>query len=222
MKSVLTFFTIILLPLSVWAMTPVSDSDLSNIVGQAGVSINPNLTMNIAIGTMAWGDADGINPASAYNPWSTMGLNGGGYIGINNFNISNLRIRLRTNDTYNSYNSLFMKPMTIDVATDFTTGHGAAGTTFVRLGLGAVRISMDELQYEVALGSHAATDYIGATPNLNQRLGVVSMGAMDVYVNPRSYVDVSSHSAHGVTFDVNVTLDQIKIPYISWGGQQNK
>jgi hypothetical protein len=63
MKSVLAFFTIMLLPLSVWTMTPVSDSDLSNVTGQAGVSINPNLTMDINIGTIAWGDSDGINPA---------------------------------------------------------------------------------------------------------------------------------------------------------------
>jgi hypothetical protein len=55
MKSILAFFTIMLLPFSVWAMTPVSDSDLSNVTGQAGVSINPNLTMDINIGTIAWG-----------------------------------------------------------------------------------------------------------------------------------------------------------------------
>ena len=53
MKSVLVFFTMVLLPLSVWAMTPVSDYDLSNVTGQAGVSINPNLKMDIEIGTIA-------------------------------------------------------------------------------------------------------------------------------------------------------------------------
>ena len=65
MKRVLTFLAIMLLPLSVWAMTPVTDSDLADVTGQAGVSINADLTMDINIGTMAWGDGDGI---SAY--WS--------------------------------------------------------------------------------------------------------------------------------------------------------
>lgn len=50
----------LLLPLSVWAMTPISDSDLSNVTGQAGVNINVDLLMNVRLGTMAWGDSDGI------------------------------------------------------------------------------------------------------------------------------------------------------------------
>ena len=45
MKRLLTILTILLLPLSVWAMTPVNDSDLSNVTGQAGVNINADLTM---------------------------------------------------------------------------------------------------------------------------------------------------------------------------------
>jgi hypothetical protein len=218
MKSVLSFFTIMLLPLSVWAMIPVSDSDLSNVTGQAGVSINPSLTMDINIGTIAWGDSDGINPECSFNPWSTMGLKGGGYVGVNNFNITNLQIKLRNNDTYNGYNSLLMKPVTIDAATGYKpySGYGA-NTTFVRIGPGALEISTDQMQFDVALGRYVNRNTIN-TPILNQVLGVVSLGPMDVYVNPQSYVDVYSHSGHGVTFDVNVTLDHISLPYISWGG----
>jgi hypothetical protein len=226
MKSLLILIAILLLPLTIWAMTPLTDTDLSNINGQAGVNINPNLTMDINIGTIAWGDSDGINPSSGYNPWSA--VTEGGYIGLNDFNISNLQIKLRDNDTYNGYTSLMMKPITIDVATTGPSGLNVytdgkltesipADTTFVRIGTGALKISMDQMQFDVALGSHAATNYIGNTTVLNQTLGIVSLAPSEVYVNPQSYVDVYSHANHGVTYAVNVTLDQINIPYMSWG-----
>jgi hypothetical protein len=221
MKRLLTILASLLIPLSVWAMSPVTDSDLSNITGQAGVNINADLTMNIAIGTMAWGDSDGIT--GVYDPWATVST--GGYVGITGFNITNLWVRARTDtsDVYNSYSTLFLKPITIDVATDSTTGHGVAGTTFVRFGLGALQISMDALQFEVALGSHLATNYIGVTPNLNQGLGVVSLGGMGIWINPWSYVDIyngrvnNTTTAQGVTFGFNVIIDHFTMDYISWG-----
>jgi len=221
MKRVLTILAILLLPLSVWAMTPVNDSDLSNVTGQAGVNINADLTMNISIGTMAWGDNDGIT--GVYMPWATVPT--GGYIGMTGFNITNLWIRARTDtsDIYNSYSTLFLKPITIDVATDSTTGHGVAGTTFVRFGLGALQISMDALQFEIALGSHAATNYIGLTPTINQSLGVVSLGGIGIWINPWSYVDIfngrvnNTTTAQGVTFGLNVIIDHFTMDYMSWG-----
>ena len=221
MKKVLTILAILLLPLSVWAMTPVNDSDLSNVTGQAGVNINADLTMDISIGTMAWGDSDGIT--GVYMPWATVPT--GGYIGITGFNITNLWIHARTDtsDVYNSYSTLLLKPITIDVATDAGTGHGVAGTTFVRFGLGALQIRMDALQFEVALGSHLAANYIGATPSLLQSLGVVSLGGMGIWFNPWSYVDIfngranENTTAQGVTFGLNIIIDHFTMDYISWG-----
>ena len=226
MKNILLFFMIFLLSFSAWAMTPVSDSELSDVTGQAGVNINPDLTMDINIGTIAWGDSDGINPASGVNPWPA--VTDGGYVGLNNFNITNLQIKLRNNDTYNGYNSLMMKPITIDVATvgssalnvytgSILTESIPPSTTFVRIGTGALKISTDQMQFDVALGPYADTS-AGNTPVLKQVLGVATLGPMAVYVNPQSYVDVySPHDSHGVTFAVNVTLDHVSIPYMSWG-----
>jgi len=228
MKRVLTILAILLLPLSVWAMTPVSDSDLSNVTGQAGVNINADLTMNISIGTMAWGDNDGIT--GVYMPWATAAT--GGYIGITGFNITNLKVRARyeMSDSYNSYSTTLLKPITIDVATapagGFATAGGngtiAAGTSFVRFGLGALHISMDSLQFDVSLGSHLASGYIGTTPTLNQNLGVVTIGGFEMFINPWSYVDIyATHGAaantSGVTFGFNFILDRVNIPYMSWG-----
>jgi hypothetical protein len=218
MKRVLTILVILLLPLSVWAMTSVNDSDLSNVTGQAGVNINADLTMNISIGTLAWGDSDGIS--GVYMPWATVST--GGYIGNTGYNITNLWVRARTDtsDTYNSYSTLLLKPITIDIATDATTGHGVAGTTFVRFGLGALQISVDAMQFEVALGSHAANNYIGTTPTLNQGLGVVSVGRTGIWFNPWSYVDIYNGrgtGTSGVTIAFNIIIDHFTMDYSSWG-----
>mgnify|MGYP000905370113 CR=1 FL=1 len=72
---------ILLLPLSVWAMTPVSDSDLSNVTGQAGVSINADLTMDITIGTMAWGDGDGVSAYWRNSATTLFDYTDGGFVG---------------------------------------------------------------------------------------------------------------------------------------------
>ncbi|HPR03512.1 MAG TPA: hypothetical protein PLP82_06375 [Deltaproteobacteria bacterium] len=219
MKRVLTILAFLLLPLSVWAMTPVSDADLSNVTGQAGVNINADVTMDIGIGTMAWGDADGI--AGVYNPWgtnaSTPVLSGGGYVGIKGFNITNLRIKARTEatDEWNGYSTLILKPITIDVATG--TKLDVADTTFVRFGLGALQISMDAMDFTVALGTRTQIDLADPEDNLPQEMGVVSLGAMSVYINPYSYVDIFAHEGQGVDFEVNVTLDRISLGYVSWG-----
>ena len=215
MKSMLKFFLILFFPLSVYAMTPLTNSELSDVAGQAGVSINPEITMNISIGTIAWGDNDGIT--GTYNPWPEVPK--GGYVGVNNFNISNLKISERTDpsDHWNNYSTLMLKPITIDVATG--TKLGVSDTTFIRIGLGALKVSTDQMQFDVALGPRGDTNS-GNAPVLSQVLGTATLGPMDVYVNPQSYVDVYSHASHGVTFDVNVTLDHISIPYMSWGGRQ--
>ncbi len=210
MKNLLISIMILLLPLSVMAMTPVSDSTLSDVTGQAGVNINADITMDISIGTMAWGDDDGI-AVTPLNPWTSAAT--GGYIGITGFNITNLHIRARTEagDMYNGYKTVFLKPITIDVATGEKLGE--TGVTFVRFGLGALQISLDQLQFTVALSDHAYTGDL----TLEQTMGVVTLGAMDIYINPWSYVDIYSHEGCGVNFDFNVVLDRVELPYMSWG-----
>lgn len=210
MKRVLTFLAIMLLPLSVMAMTPVSDSTLSDVTGQAGVNINADLRMNIGIGTVAWGDSDGIGALTAYG-WDAGTT--GGYVGVNNFNITNLRIKARETDTFNGYEAtgaypLKLKPITIDVVTgDATVGHGA-GVTFVRFGLGSLEISMNSMSLQVALGT-------GTT--LNQVLGTANLGAMALYISPLSYVDIYTAAGVGVNMNFNVIVDQFSMSYISWG-----
>jgi hypothetical protein len=213
MKRVLTILAILLLPLSVWAMTPVNDSDLSNVTGQAGVSINMDVSMNIAIGTLAWGDSTGVD-FSIGGGWHTIGTTG--WVGINNFTLNNLNIKYRSTDTFGGFTTSQLKFLTIDVATDATDvmGYTAAGTTntFVRIGLGSLVISTDSMAFDVALGStHAISD---------NALGHVGIGAMTIYISPRSYLDISNggRAGAGVTLGVNVIVDQFTMSYLSWGG----
>ncbi len=113
MKRIFTVLIIMVLPLSVFAMNPMADEELSHIVGKAGVSFFVDITMNISIGTIAWGDSDGLAPGP-YNPW---GIDtAGGYVGLTGFKITNLSIRPRT-DGYNPISSSSYWPSagTIDV-----------------------------------------------------------------------------------------------------------
>jgi len=220
MKRVLTILAILLLPLSVWAMTPVSDSDLSNVTGQAGVNINADLTMNIGIGTMAWGDSTGVDAyASLGTNWSADA--GAGYVGITGFNITNLRIKARETDTYgsgystvgtsapNTYNTLYLKPITIDVS----SGANHGGRTYVRFGLGSLQVSLDALSFAVRLGATTASlTAVGA-----EEMGTANLGAIGIFINPSSYVDIFSHGGSGVSIALNVKLDQFNMQYISWG-----
>ncbi len=208
MKRVLTFLAIMLLPLSVMAMTPVSDQTLSDVTGQAGVNINADLMMDIAIGTLAWGDADGITASGSHPLWGT--TDGGGYVGVTGFDIDGLRIKARETDTYHEYAApAQLKPITIDVATDPNIYDGA---TFVRFGLGSLQITMGALDFDVRLGTDAAT--LAASGNL---LGVVSIGAMGIYIDPKSYVDIFSDGTCGVNIAMDIEIDQFNIGYVSWG-----
>ena len=211
MKRVLTFLAIMLLPLSVMAMTPVSDQTLSDVTGQAGVNINADLMMDIAIGTMAWGDADGITASGSHPAWGT--TTDGGYVGITNFNITGLRIKARETDTYNGYAApAQLKPITIDVATDANVYDGA---TFVRFGLGSLQITMNALTFDVKLGDHASGG-LGLTTSANM-LGRVSLGAIGIYIDPKSYVDIFADGTCGVNIAMNIEIDQFNIGYVSWG-----
>jgi hypothetical protein len=172
------------------------------------VNINADLTMNINIGTMAWGDSDGMGTLAALpGPWVTTA--DGGYVGIENFNLTNLRIKARENDTFNFYTTANLKPITIDVAQSPTIH---SGRTFVRFGLGSLVVSMDSMSMTVGLDP-----WTGFDGNLAEEMGSVNLGAMALYINPISYVDLWSHAGQGVNISLYVTIDRFALGYASWG-----
>ena len=150
MKNILVMITLVLAPLAAPAMTPLTDDELSDVCSQAGISINPDITMDISIDVLAWGDEDGLEPGPS-NPW---GIDtDGGYVGITGLSMENVQVRLRTDpdDHYGGYDAATMcKPMTIDVGTRSIEG---TDETFVRIGTGALQLSMDSARYAVGLGS---------------------------------------------------------------------
>lgn len=226
MKIIMKVFIaiiILFIPIHALAMTPVSEPDLSDVFGQAGVNINADLTMNLGIGTIAWGDATGVDAyASLGTSWSADG--GAGYVGVTGFNITNLRIKARETDTFgtgynttgtagaapDTYNTLYLKPITIDVATDpmYIQYNGA---TYVRFGLGSIQTTLDVLSFRVALGPTTA---------LAEELGTVNLGPLEIFINPRSYVDIYNPRAGarpGVYFTMKVVIDQLNLDHLSWG-----
>jgi len=88
MKKILTalvLFVFAVLPMSVMAMQAITDNELSTISGQAGVSINLDTNINLQIGTLAWGDKDGLGTTEA---------NGTGWVGVTGLT-ANARVKLR-------------------------------------------------------------------------------------------------------------------------------
>lgn len=61
MNKIMTFLGIILMPLSVWTMTPIMDSDLSDVNSPTSLTINPDQIVDIKNFTRAWGDYDVIS-----------------------------------------------------------------------------------------------------------------------------------------------------------------
>ncbi len=52
-------------------MTPLTDSELSDVSGQAGVSIMPNITMDIHFDVIAGGDSDGLGSNNIWGEKTT-------------------------------------------------------------------------------------------------------------------------------------------------------
>lgn len=117
MKKTAAFFTILAFPAVLWAMEPISDSELSDVLGKSGVSIMFDITMNVGIGTIGWGDPDGAVILDGDPDAEVQG----GWVGIDSLTIKNLHIWPRTDFLMNtdpaSGTRKDLQPLTIDVIT---------------------------------------------------------------------------------------------------------
>ena len=108
---------ILALPAVLYAMKPISDAELSDVLAKSGISIFIDMTMNIQIGTLAWGDPDGAKVQEA----GTEVQMPGGWVGIDSLNISNLHIWPRTDFLMNTDPSSGtrkdLQPLTINIVT---------------------------------------------------------------------------------------------------------
>ena len=185
MKRVLTFLAILLLPLSVWAMTPIADTQLSDVTGQAGVSINFDFTLSLQFGQLGWGDSDGYAGFSGLGTFA-----GGGWVGIDSLQVSTLHIWPRTDFTMD--NTTFaggpayqpdeggwneLRYLTIDVATIPSAAVGDpfgawsiftplshpsfTGVTAVVIGIPTLSITMASMDGNCVLGPRKAAQSVG-------------------------------------------------------------
>jgi hypothetical protein len=134
--------------------------------------------------------------------------------------------------------SSYIKPLTIDVATDTAgTITGTPGLTFVRIGLGSLEVSMTSMTANVKVSRSSTlantieatsgqtvldAQYTGFTPTgnkLDNTLGQIYMGGLDVYINGSSYVDISAKglTTQGVLLGLNVIIDKLNIDTLAWG-----
>ena len=144
MKRVLCVLAALLLPLSVMAMTPVTDNDLSGITGQAGVTIGvSNLNITMEIDTLTYGDFDGDALGSS-------GYNGPGFV---NLSIEDVPMHVNIADL----------TLTIDVGTGSTSG-----VTAVIIGISNFNMSLDAFAIKgiyLDSANGVATDYVGYATN---------------------------------------------------------
>jgi hypothetical protein len=187
MKRVLTLLAIMVLPLSVMAMTPVSDQALSDVTGQAGVSILPNVTIGMTDVAIAWGDPDGLG-----------GETTAGWIGISGLDMSTT---LSCTDP--------SMPITIDVATGGTYG---ADVTYIHTNLGTLKIRLNDFSSDIGLGATAESAIAGT-----QSLGVVSMGGTDIQFDGTSYMDIYAGEDCGVNIYQDINNLALSIGYVSYG-----
>jgi hypothetical protein len=142
----------------------------------------------LTLDTLAWGDSDGVGGATT-----------AGYVGLRNLSINNLMITGRAT----------VETITVQSGSDADMYHLPVGTVFVSLGFSELDIKMDSLNANVALGNKKN--------NLNQILGSVYLGGLDVEINGSVNIHPPSVSTQGIVFDINVNFPKFSLTTLSWG-----
>ena len=193
MKKVLAIvLAMMLVPFTAFGLEMLEDSTLDNVTGQAGVSINLDVQVDATIDAAAWGDSDGIGAE-------------GGYVGMSDMVITNLRVRAREDWALSGNPALIgqLQFLTIDVASDATYG----GTTFVRINPGTFDITMESFTGDVALSGDTALDEV---------MGTMFMTDMLVRFEPNNRIDIMAHGGSGVTIDFGLLMD-VSMGTLGWG-----
>ena len=217
MKKILTaivLFAFVVLPMSVMAMTSITEDELSNVTGQAGVSINVDVTANVTVGTVAWGDSDGFT-----------GYTNAGFVGIEGLTLT-VHASGRHDGAFATTGSTAVgymanDPITIDVGTSDT------GTSLVRIGLPTFHITVSTLQTDIFVSGVTA----GApTSTVAQQLGAIYMSGIEIRLGQSAtpadagsfnagYVTIGAAGAGntGVNIGFNVAIDSVAIGTLSYG-----
>ena len=214
--SAIVLFALVVLPMSVMAMTTISDNELSTVTGQAGVSINVDVTANLTIGTVAWGDSDGFT-----------GYTNAGFVGIEGLTMT-VHASGRHDGAFATTGSTAIgymgnDPITIDVGTNDT------GVSVVRIGLPTFHISVSTLQTDIFVSGATGTP-AGPTSTTAQQLGSIYISGIEIRLGQSStpadaasfdagYVTIGAAGAGntGVNIGFNVAIDGVFIETLSYG-----
>lgn len=228
MKKILTaivLFVFVALPMSVMAMTTVTDNELSAVTGQAGVSISMDVQAQIAIGTIAWGDSTGLTGnllAEEVPGYTSMG-----FVGLDNLDMT-IHISGRTDgafDTTTNPNAwLASLPLTIDVGTN------SSGVTLVGIGLPTAHIVINSLTSNIFLSGGSVSG--GPDSVTAQQLGAIYLDTVDIKMGQATgstlmpydagYVtigaaDTTNSTNAGVHIGLDVKIGSIYIGTMSYG-----
>jgi len=217
MKKILTaivLFAFVVLPMSVMAMTSITEDELSNVTGQAGVSINVDVTANVTVGTVAWGDSDGFT-----------GYTNAGFVGIEGLTLT-VHASGRHDGAFATTGATAVgymanDPITIDVGTSDT------GTSLVRIGLPTFHITVSTLQTDIFVSGVTAD---APTSTVAQQLGAIYMSGIEIRLGQSAtpadagsfnagYVTIGAAGAGntGVNIGFNVAIDSVAIGTLSYG-----
>ena len=210
MKKIFTaivLFALVVLPMSVMAMTTIADNELSTVTGQAGVSINIDVTANLTIGTIAWGDSDGFT-----------GYTNAGFVGMQGMNLT-VHLSGRHDGVYaGGANYLANKPITIDVGTS------DAGASLVRIGIPTSHITVSTMNTNIFVSGATAGAPSSTTA---QQLGSIYLQGVEVILGrgadaasmDAGYVTIGAAGAGnvGVNIGFNVLIDSVTIGTMSYG-----
>lgn len=241
-KKLLIIAAILFLaPFGLSAREGISDELMRDFTGQAGVSIGFDLTLNIDIENLLWGDSDGLGGAGGWVGAVGLDIDGDNVISRweKGLHIDNLRLRLPEDMAGNTptyadgtpnpnYNPDYQRTLwdlellTIDVAEDDTLYDGQA---FVRIGLGTVDITMEHMGMNAGVAPDLyADDGTGmmvraGSPDMKKArlFGVINLYNLQVLTGPGSRVDIFPHGRSGVTLDMVVIIDSITMAALSWG-----
>jgi len=212
--SAIVLFALVVLPMSVMAMTTISDNELSTVTGQAGVSINIDVTAQLTIGTVAWGDSDGF-----------AGYTNAGFVGIEGLNLT-VHASGRHDGAFSTGGATAVgymanDPITIDVGTN------DGGQSLVRIGLPTFHITVSTLQTDIFVSGVTA----GApTSTVAQQLGAIYMSGIEIRLGQSAtpadagsfeagFVTIGAAGAGntGVNIGFNVAVDSVAIGTLSYG-----
>lgn len=185
---------LIFVPFTAFGLQTLNEDVLDNVTGQAGVSIDLDVSMYVDITTVAWGDSDGIGGTST-----------AGYVGLETVDIDALHVVPRLDWALDPATIAQLQFLTIDVATEATL---YGGRTFVRINPGTLQLDIASLSADVALGSDIT---------LAEAAGETGLTNLQVLLNQNNFIDIYTHGANGVSINLGLNIDAITMDTNYWG-----